>query len=130
MRKILIVLCAVLMAAALLCGCAKRAAKDVADTVSSAASDVKEDADKYGKTGDDDNGVIGDDASDVQPTMADMDKMIENGKIDDENDDDYDGDNIDDDANSETTAANDTDDNADGGEENAETMSDSNSEFI
>ena len=130
MRKILIVLCAALMAAALLCGCVKRAAKDVADTVSSAASDVKEDADKYGKTGDDDNGVIGDDASDVQPTMADMDKMIENGKIDDENDDDYDGDNIDDDANSETTEANDTDNNADGGEENAETMSDSNSEFI
>lgn len=130
MRKILIVLSAALMIAALLCGCAKRAAEDVADTVSSAASDVKDDADKYGKTGDDDNGVIGDDASDAPPTTADMDKMIENGKIDDENDDDYDGDNIDDDADGETAAENNADNNADGGDQNAETMNDSNSEFI
>lgn len=128
MRKIILILCAVLMLAVLLCGCAKRAAKDAADTVSSAVSDVKEDADKYGKV-DEATDDVGEETAYVPPTMADMDKMIENGKVDDENDDDEDGNNIDDDKNSDATVA-DEDDDADGGEHNDETTSGNNSEFI
>ncbi len=127
--RIVCLMLALLMAVAL-CGCAKRAAEDAADTVSNAVSNVKEDADRYGKTEDDTDGHIDDTTTDEQPTVADMDKMVENGVIDDENDDNTDGDNVDDDKNPQNDQDADHDDHADGGDRNAETMGDSNSDFI
>ena len=60
MKRILALFSVVLLMAVMLCGCAKRAAEDAADTVSNAVSDVKEDADRYGKTDDDTDGHIDD----------------------------------------------------------------------
>lgn len=130
MNKFLALLCVVLLLAVSLCGCAKKAAEDAADTVSSAVSDVKEDADKYGKTDEDADGHVDDATAEEQPTMTDMDKMIENGVIDDENDDNTDGDNVDDDKNSQNNQDDNEDDYADGGDHNDETTGDSNSDFI
>ncbi len=131
MTKLLTCLCALVMIAALLGGCVQRAADDVSDTVSSVASDMKEDADKYGKTDDSTDGMIGDGTEATMPTMADMDQMIENGVIDDNNDDSTDGDNIDDDALDENAVDDSGDgDNADGGDHNAETMNNEDSDFI
>lgn len=130
MKRILALFSVVLLMAVMLCGCAKRAVEDAADTVSNAVSDVKEDADRYGKTDDDANRHVDDATAGDQPTVTDMDKMVENGVIDDENDDNTDGDNVDDDKNSQNDQDADHDDHADGGDRNAETMGDSNSDFI
>ena len=128
MTKLLSLLCATLLLTAMLCGCAKRAAEDAADKVSSAASDIKEDAERYGKTDDDTDGNIKDDTAEPEPTMADMSEMIDNGRIDDENDDPTDGDNIDDDEGADDATDESVSDNdADGGDENAETMDDGSS---
>lgn len=124
MAKLLSLLCAVLMMAAVMGGCAKRAAEDVADTASEVVSDIKDDADEYGKVEDDTENYT--DGS--EPTLSNMDQMIENGQIDDENDDDYDGDNIDDDKQDDNIADDNAgEDNADGGEHNDETMNEDSS---
>ena len=129
MKKRLILFLAVILTTALLCGCAKKAADDAADTVSSVVSDVKEDAEQYGTTNDDTDGRVDEDNGETQPTITDMDKMIENGAIDDENNDNTDGDNVDDDQNAQDDRDS-GEDHADGGEHNDETTGDDNSAFI
>ena len=128
MKRWMIFICAAALTVSMLTGCAKRAAEDAKDAVSSAASEMKEDADKYGKIDGETKATIAENTSAPEPTTSNMDEMLENGKIDDDNDDPTDGDNIDDDE-AEETPDDDSGDDTDGGEHNDETMNDG-SNFI
>ncbi|GEM_PF-5191691 len=128
MKRLVSLLCAAVFLGAMLCGCVQRAAENVSDKASEVVDDIKKDAETFGKTEDDQNGMIGENATEA-PTLVNMDEMIENGVIDDENDDDYDGDNIDDDKLGDNVDNDSDDDIADGGEHNDETVDD-NSSFI
>lgn len=130
MKRIMMLLCAAALLCATMTGCLQKAADDASEAASSAMSDIEDRADEYGTVNDGD-GRIEENTNAVVPTIADMDQMIENGKIDDENDDDYDGDNIDDDQQPDGSPDEDSgEDVADGGDHNDETMNDGDSSFI
>ena len=127
MKRILISICVLMLTAAMLTGCMKRAVEDASEAVSSAASEMKEDATKYGQIDKATEAPTVEETDTQTPTSADWDKMVENGEIDDDNNDPTDGDNIDDDDADNSPDDDPDEDNADGGEHNDETMNDGSS---